>query len=277
MSKTFHICPKCFTKKLYRTAGASYHPPGFMCAAKGCSFIHAVKSEDDDLAYLTATPPAPTEKALVAEVAKCEKKISHWKQWRNEPSAKRKLSVWRRRLKRAKTVAASFSIKLPEPPPPPPPPPTEGELAAIALKETQQRVLLPWYPQPKTTAWAPWGTSGWSAVVVTTVNHKWVRVRRVNPKTEERVAKGKARKNRLVRRDPELKGKDKPAQSPLEVFPDLDEAQAGQDDSDTMTALPVSRRDRPKPVLTPEEQAQKAARVEQLIGLLDDDSADDDW
>ena len=264
MSRVYTYCPKCFTKKLYRTGAR------FACAGKGCRYSHEIEGD--------AAAPQPTEKGLVAEVKKCERKIEHWKQWRNEPSAKKKLSTWRRRLKRAKTVAAELSIRLPEPPPPPPPPPTEEELAAAALKETQKRVMLPWFPQPKTTAWAPWGTSGWSAVVVSVVYHKWARVKRVNAKTGETVATGKARKDRLVKRDPALKGKDKPAQSPLEVFPDLDAAQVGQDDSDAVAALPASQAHKPVAAAqTPEEKKRRLQCVHKLLSTLDDDGTDDDW
>ena len=41
---------------------------------------------------------------------------------------------------------------------------------------------------------------------------------RVNPRTEEEVAKGKVPKDRLIRRDPKTKGKDRPEFTPEEVF-----------------------------------------------------------
>ena len=46
---------------------------------------------------------------------------------------------------------------------------------------------------------------------------------RVNPRTEEEVAKGKVPKDRLIRRDPKLKGKDRPEFTPEEVFAHIPE------------------------------------------------------
>lgn len=68
-------------------------------------------------------------------------------------------------------------------------------------------------------AWAAYGETGWSAVRVLKVRRKNVEVERVKPRTGEVVTRNaKARIDRLVKRDPKLKGKDRPEKPPSEFF-----------------------------------------------------------
>ena len=271
MAKNYTYCPKCLAKRLYQRAATGNKPWGYYCAAKGCRYVTAPDDRD-------APAPQPTEKGLANEVEKCRERIEHWKQWRNEPSAKKKLGQWRRRLKRAIQVAAALSIKVPQPPPPPPPPPTEEEIRAAELKATKSRVLMPWFPQRGTLAWAPWGTSGWSAVEIVSVNRKWARCRRVNPKTQEKVSTGKVQVAFLVRRKADQEGKDKPCFEPLEVFPNLNDKPEPKVQTTGSELGPiVSGGGLKATARTPEEEAAALAKVQKLLDLFGDDATDDDW
>ena len=224
------------------------------------------------------TVAAPDEKAILQEIKTSRKKVDHYKQWRNEPSCKKKLGHWRRRLKKALKAASEAGIEVPKdpfaPPPPPPPPPTEAEIREAALTALQKRVRLDFQIQKGSTGWAPWGESGWSAIVVTTPNYKWCQVKRVNARTGEPVAKGKVLRARVVSRDPEQKGKDKPSLRPDEVFEGMNDEPIESASEDAVEAPTASE---PEVPLTPEEKAARAASVADLLGLLDDDSSDEDW
>jgi len=94
------------------------------------------------------------------------------------------------------------------------------------LAELRRRILLPWQVQRGSSVWAPWGKSGWSAVVVKTSQRKWAVGMRVKPATGDEVAKGKVPKGRLIKRDLSLKGKDRPEATPEEVFAPMEKADA---------------------------------------------------
>lgn len=69
------------------------------------------------------------------------------------------------------------------------------------------------------SAWAAYGDTRWSAVRVIKVNRAFAQVERVNPKTGEVVTRqAKARIAELVKRDPKLRGSDKPQVPPAEMF-----------------------------------------------------------
>jgi len=87
------------------------------------------------------------------------------------------------------------------------------------LKDLRKRILLPWQVQRGSAVWAPWGKSGWSAVNVMKAQRKWAHGMRVKPQTGKETAKGKIPMDRLIKRDPKLKGKDRPQFTPDEVFP----------------------------------------------------------
>lgn len=95
---------------------------------------------------------------------------------------------------------------------------SEDQLTAL-----QKRILLPWQVQRGSTVWAPWGKSGWSAVDIKKAQRKWAKGMRVKPNTGKEVAQGKVPLDRLLKRDPKLKGKDRPGLSPTEVFAHRDE------------------------------------------------------
>jgi len=94
------------------------------------------------------------------------------------------------------------------------------------LAELRKRILLPWQVQRGSSVWAPWGKSGWSAVVVKTPQRKWALGMRVKPATGDEVAKGKVPKGRLIKRDLSLKGKDRPEATPEEIFAPMEKADA---------------------------------------------------
>jgi len=77
--------------------------------------------------------------------------------------------------------------------------------------------------------WAAWGSKGWTAVRVRSAKRKWAFVDRIDPITNEvRSRKAKVRVDELVRREPKLKGKDKPEISPSVVFDDVRSFRAAQ-------------------------------------------------
>jgi len=223
---------------------------------------------------------ANNDKAILAEIKTARAKVNHWEQWKNEPSCKKKLGHWRRRLKKALKLAAERGVEIPEdpfaPPPPPPPPPTEAEIQASTLTALRHRIRVDFQIQSGSKGWAPWGETGWSAIVVTTPHYKWCRVKRVNPKTGEVVAKGKVLRKKIVSRDPEQKGKDKPSLPPTEVFVDKPDAEPTATPS-TLQEAPTPSGWKPPQARTPEEEAEHAAKMERLMSLLDDESTAEDW
>ncbi len=81
---------------------------------------------------------------------------------------------------------------------------------------------MPYNISPGGDYWASWGSKGWSAVHATHVKRKWVKVNRVDPKTNGVKKRGaKVRADELVKRDPSLEGKDKPTEGPDVVFADV--------------------------------------------------------
>lgn len=165
------------------------------------------------------------------------------------------------------------------------------------LKLLRRRILLDFQIQRGTNAWAPWGQSGWSAVEVQKAQRKWAQVHRIKPATGERSGKttGKVRKDQLIKRDPALKGADRPEFTPEEIFteavtpedvtvelspPVVEEKQveAVLDRPASMLgarALTAPAEQRPK--LTPREHKAKIEAIERALALIDDDSTEDDW
>ena len=88
------------------------------------------------------------------------------------------------------------------------------------LKAVRKRILMDWQVQRGTNAWAPWGESGWSAVHIKKPLRKRAEGFRVKPHNGEKSGKRgcKVAKDRLIKRNPDLKGKDRPKFSPDEVF-----------------------------------------------------------
>lgn len=97
--------------------------------------------------------------------------------------------------------------------------------------------------------WAPFGTKRWSAVRVLSITDGIAEVTRVNASSNEpKTRRSKVKTARLVKRDPNQKGKDKPAATPEEMFSAAEQK--------TTTGR---------------------SRVAHLMALLDDDSTIDDW
>ena len=229
------------------------------------------------------------EKQILTEIKKARERVHHWKQWRNEPSGKKKLGHWRRRLKKALKAAAEVGVEVPKdpfaPPPPPPPPPTAEEIAASEVVSLRKRIRCDFQIQKGSKGWTPYGKTGWSAIVVILPHYKWCEVKRVNAKTGEIVAKGKVRRTRILSRDPELKGKDKPTQPPTAVFDGMDD-ELSTSERETAVEAPTAHTPtttttppgwKPPQQRTPEEEAEHAAKMEKLMSFLDDDSTTEDW
>lgn len=229
--------------------------------------------QEDGLAVTTTTDHE--SKAILAEIKKARGRIHHFKQWKNEPGYRKKLGRWRRRLAKAIRLAGQHKVDIPRdpflPPPPPPPPPTEEELHEIALAEARSRVSLEWQACTGKPYWAPWGNSGWSAVVLTELSRVWCRASRVNPRTGEvTTEQGRVRRDRLVQRDPALGGKDRPAGSPKEIVPPPAPAESVEPEPEDPVPKPGVER-------TPERQVEIDATTKKLLELLDDGSTINDW
>lgn len=221
----------------------------------------------------TMTDPKP----ILREIKLARTKIDHYKQWKNEPSEAKKLRSWKHRLNKALAAALGAGIAVPAdpfaPPPPPPPPPTPAELHQAAIDEVKARYLFPQMVSPKTRAWAPWGESGWSAVDIKGVSHVWCRANRVDPRTGETIrTTAKVRRDRLFKRDPELKGKDKPTVKPDDVAMTVEPEEPAE-------GVSADPKPEPEPVktLSPEEDAAAQAKLASLLDTIDDDSQDSDW
>ena len=212
------------------------------------------------------------DQAVLAEIRHARERVAYFVQWKHEPSCKKKLGHWRRRLKKALAVATERKLAVPaDPYAPPPPPPTEEELRAAALKEAQGRVRFEWQVMVGQHYWAPWGNSGWSAIILTKLSRVWCRASRVDPRTSDVTTHtGKVRRDRLVKRDPALKGKDRPVGSPEEIVPQTVPAEPEPETASTLAPKPEVERSQA-------EQAKIDADVAKLLGLLDDESTADDW
>ncbi len=225
--------------------------------------------QEDGLAVAATTDSNP--KTILADIKKARERVNHWKQWKNEPGCKKKLGHWRRRLATAVKLAREHKLDIPRdpflPPPPPPPPPTEEELHEAALKDAKSRVPCEWQACVGKEYWVPWGNFGWSAVVLTKLSRIWCRASRVDPRTGEVTTKrGRVRRDRLVRRDPALKGTDRPVGPPDEIVP----PPAPAEPAPALTQAPTPPCPKPEVEHTP-------ARVARLLDLLDDDSTTSDW
>lgn len=141
------------------------------------------------------------------------------------------------------------------------------------------------------TYWAPFGNKGWSAVRVTKVGYKHAQVDRVKPKTQELIAKGKVRKDELLKRDAKLGGRDRPQEGPADVFSTYREQreQLEQEEQDAKIEREQQAPPRVVPVmlettpvveddeLTVEATALPPERLRALLDLIDDDATTDDW
>ena len=122
------------------------------------------------------------------------------------------------------------------------------------LAELRKRILAPWMVQRGSTVWAPWGKTGWSAVEIKLAQRKWAKGIRVKPHNGKEVAQGKVPLDRLIKRDPKKKGKDRPEFPPSEVFsqngtkPPKKEKEPSAPKVDEVVPL-VSERRKPPPKL----------------------------
>jgi hypothetical protein len=219
-----------------------------------------------------------TDIQLIAEIRTARERTNHFKQYRNEPSGKKKLGHWRRRLKKAVKNATKRGLTVPKdpfaPPPPPPPEPTETELHAAAVKEAKMRVSFEWQATVGHPYWAPWGKSGWSAVVLTELKRVWCSAYRVNPSSQATTAtKARVRRDRLVKRDPALKGKDRPPEGPEIVAPKPGPMwEPAAPEPEPAVVAPTKPTE---PERSPEEQMDRAKKVADLFELTDSNTSDD--
>jgi hypothetical protein len=140
--------------------------------------------------------------------------------------------------------------------------------------------LLPIHVGVGGTYWAAKGDTKWSAVRVLRVLRVKAEVERVIPRNQKIIhRKGKVKLDELVKRDPKLKGKDKPKAPPAEVFKEVREAREKQKQlAAEPPPKPVPQPEVKAPVArTPEEEAEAMERLAKLFDLLDDGSTTDDW
>ena len=134
---------------------------------------------------------------------------------------------------------------------------------------------MPWLVQARTTIWAPFGQTGWSAIEVTEVSRVWGRGHRVNPSSQKHGAKGKFRIEWVISRNPKLKGKDKPHVPPSIALAHLKVKKE-------LEPVPMKKEivvEEPKPVVqrTPKEESATRKKLNKLFDLLKDKSTDEDW
>jgi len=231
-------------------------------------------------AQLTDSP-----KVTLTKIRKAREWVAYYHQWRNEPDCRKKLNRWRRQLKKVLAAAAEQKLEVPpDPYAPPPPPPTEEELREAAVEEARGRVLYDLRIDVDQPYWYPWGKTGWSAVVVTELGRIWCSASRVKPRTGEIVSKnGRVRRDRLVRRDPALRGKDRPAGTPPEIVP-APAAPAETEAAAQVSAGPVleptqvpvpAQNPEPGVERTPEEEAAHQKRIADIFGTSDSSDIDD--
>ena len=94
-----------------------------------------------------------------------------------------------------------------------------AKVEASELASANPDPVVEWAVRPGSHFWAPYGDERWSAVTVIKKSRIWATTRRVNPKSGQVITRSsKVKVGELVRRDPDLEGKDKPQGSPAEVF-----------------------------------------------------------
>ena len=158
-----------------------------------------------------------------------------------------------------------------------------------SLEDLRRRIIFSWHVQRGSTVWAPWGKSGWSAVVIRKAQRKWAIGMRVKPNTLKETAKGKVPVGRLVKRDPARKGKDRPEFTPDEVFAEIEAAEetARAEKEARIEEKAAQERLAEEPLepspensgdeLVPARKRISDKQLQKLLGLLNDDSTTDDW
>jgi hypothetical protein len=153
--------------------------------------------------------------------------------------------------------------------------PESEDLAAL-----RKRILLPFQIQRGSRVWAPWGVSGWSAIEVVKPSRKWAKGYRVKPATDERGAAAKIPLDRLLKRDPAQKGKDKPEQTPDEVFAHVPKEEPKKEEAKKPAPTPPptpSAPSPPPPPPKPVSEKERAKGIQRLIDMFGDGSTTDDW
>ena len=158
----------------------------------------------------------------------------------------------------------------------------------------RNRIYVNWQVREGDFAWAPYGKNRWSAIEITSISKRRVngKATRVDPVSGD--AKGKfgganVKLSRLVRRDPEAQGRDKPP-PPHVVFqeqpaapppppppeePDRDIKPANEEElpkGDFEVGISESGE---RPGREPDQD--QLDRVGKLFELFDDDSTTSDW
>lgn len=146
------------------------------------------------------------------------------------------------------------------------------------LPALRKRILFPFQIQRGSRVWAPWGVSGWSAIEVVSPSRKWAKGYRVKPATEERGAKAKIPLDRLLKRDPSLKGKDKPEHSPDDVFAHMPKPEKKPKEPEPPptppSPPPPTKPEKPEKPLT---EKQRLKRIQHLLDLFPEQLTTDDW
>lgn len=151
--------------------------------------------------------------------------------------------------------------------------------------------LMPYNISPGGDYWASWGSKGWSAVQATHVKRKWVKVNRMDPKTNEVKKRGaRVRADELVKRDPSKCGADKPTEGPDVVFADVRQHREASQSKQLVLNKRSDKGSKPTDTMTEEEliayRTQRAltadarwAKVEEAFGqdVVSQWATDEDW
>lgn len=187
---------------------------------------------------------------LLVSIEAARERVAHFEEIKNESSGRKKLKSWRRKLNKLLREAELGNMKVP------PNQHDPEEVAQAALAEAKKRVRAPFQVQAGFTGWAPWGDNRWSAVVVEDPGRIWSRVLRVDPKTNAarvglaEAPAGKVRRERLIYRDPEKAGADRPPGVPTDYWaPAPEEA----DEPEPVAERPTMQEDQPKHRISVEE------------------------
>lgn len=149
-------------------------------------------------------------------------------------------------------------------------------MADEELESLRKRILAPFQAQRGTHVWAPWGKTGWSAVEIMVPSRKWAKGMRVKPRTGEHTAKGKVSLLRLIKRDPKLKGKDRPMLPPDAVFT-LPEPKKKEEPVEDPQPEPEKPKPAPRKRLSEAQELKRARKIYDLLAGNVDEDPTDDW
>jgi hypothetical protein len=210
---------------------------------------------------------------LQVDIEQARERVHHFEAIRNEPVGGKKLKYWKRELNKLYKQAEKEGQEVP------PNPHDPEEMAAAALAEAKKRVRASFQVQRGFTGWAPWGETGWSAVIVDDPGRVWSRVSRVDPRTNgpraEEAPTGKVRREKLIYRDPEKTGADRPPGVPTDYWtPEAVEPPEDEELEERSSSIEDAAPGVPRPGLSPAEWDQFCVE-EAKKGLCGDFNVED--